>query len=70
MTTKRGVQALLIGVAAYVLGSLLLWGSGKVWSNPSDIITAFALLGIVAGVLFFLAGLVMLLGSAWKWSRR
>lgn len=70
MNAKRGVRLLLIAVAAYAVGSLLLWGSGLIWSNPSDVITAVALLGIVGGVAASAAGVVVLLGSAWKWTRR
>lgn len=70
MNFKRGVRFLLIAAAAYAVGALLYIGSSLAWSNPPDVVTAFALLCMVVGVLALLAGVVVLLGSAWKWSRR
>lgn len=70
MNIKRGIRYLLIALASYAVGSALLLGSPLVFGNPPDVITALALLGIVAGVVLSIVGVVVLLASAWKWSRR
>ena len=68
MNSKLGVRLILIAVAAYVCGVVMRLGLEGL-GDPEPFVFV-ASLGMFAGVLCAAAGLVVLLGAAWRWTRK